>query len=46
VDLPPWEGTAADGTKLEEGLYLMKLAVRSLLDGTKNERITKVILLN
>jgi hypothetical protein len=46
VDLPPWDGTAADGTKLEEGLYLMKLAVRSLLDGTKNERITKVILLN
>ena len=46
VDLPPWDGTASDGTKLGEGLYLMKLAVRSLLDGTKNERIAKVILLN
>ncbi len=46
VDLPPWDGTSPDGTKLAEGLYLMKLSVRSLLDGTKNERITKVILLN
>ena len=46
VDLPPWDGTSADGTKLADGLYMMKLAVRSLLDGTKNERITKVILLN
>ncbi len=46
VDLPSWDGTSADGTKLAEGLYLMKLSVRSLLDGTKNERIAKIILLN
>lgn len=46
VDLPSWDGTTPDGTKLPEGLYLMKLTVRSLLDGTKNERIAKVILLN
>jgi hypothetical protein len=46
VDLPPWDGTSADGNKLAEGLYLMKLTLRSLLDGTKNERIAKVILLN
>lgn len=46
VDLPPWDGTSADGNKLSEGLYLMKLTLRSLLDGTKNERIAKVILLN
>lgn len=46
VDLPPWDGTSADGNKLAEGLYLMKLSVRSLLDGTKNERVAKVILLN
>lgn len=46
VDLPPWDGTSVDGNKLAEGLYLMKLSVRSLLDGTKNERIAKVILLN
>lgn len=46
VDLPPWDGTSTDGNKLSEGLYLMKLTLRSLLDGTKNERIAKVILLN
>lgn len=46
VDLPPWDGTSADGNKLTGGLYLMKLSVRSMLDGTKNERIAKVILLN
>ncbi len=46
VDLPAWDGTTADGNKLPGGLYLMKLSVRSLLDGTKNERIAKVILLN
>lgn len=46
VDLPPWDGTSADGNKLSEGLYLMKLSLRSLLDGTKNERLAKVILVN
>lgn len=46
VDLPPWDGTSPDGNKLAEGLYLMKLTLRSLLDGTKNERIAKFILLN
>lgn len=46
VDLPVWDGTSADGNKLGRGLYVMKLAVRSMLDGTKNERIAKVILLN
>lgn len=46
VDLPSWDGTTPDGNKLAGGLYLMKLTVRSLLDGTKNERIAKVILVN
>jgi hypothetical protein len=46
VDLPPWDGATVDGNKLPGGLYLMKLSVRSLLDGSKNERIAKVILLN
>jgi hypothetical protein len=46
VDLPPWDGTSPDGNKLAGGLYLMKLSLRSLLDGTKNERIAKVILVN
>jgi hypothetical protein len=46
VDLPVWDGTTPDGNKLAGGLYLMKLTLRSLLDGTKNERIAKVILVN
>lgn len=46
VDLPPWDGATVDGNKLPGGLYLMKLSIRSLLDGSKNERIAKVILLN
>jgi hypothetical protein len=46
VDLPSWDGTSTDGTKFGAGLYLMKLSVRSLLDGSKNEKITKVIISN
>ncbi len=46
VDLPPWDGTTGAGTKLSAGLYLSKLSVRSLLDGSKNEKITKVIISN
>ena len=46
VDLPTWDGSSFDGIKLSDGLYLMKLSVRSLLDGTKNEKIAKVIILN
>jgi hypothetical protein len=32
--------------KLPPGLYLARLVVRSLADGSKNERVTKLILLN
>ncbi len=46
VDLPGWDGTSADGTKFGAGLYLLKLSVRSVLDGSKNEKITKVIISN
>jgi hypothetical protein len=46
VDLPAWDTTTPDGTKLAGGLYLLKLSVRSLLDGSKNEKITKVIISN
>ena len=46
VDLPPWEVTTTGGTKLGVGLYVCKLSVRSLLDGSKNEKITKVIIVN
>jgi len=46
VTLPDWEGTNTAGTKLGNGVYLLRVAVRSLLDGSKNEQISKLIILN
>lgn len=46
VTLPEWNGTNAAGTKLSNGIYLLRVAVRSLLDGSKNEQISKLIILN
>ena len=34
------------GKKLPGGLYLARLAVRSLTNGSKNERVTKLIVVN
>jgi hypothetical protein len=46
VTLSEWDGKATDGSKLARGVYVGKLSVRSLLDGSKNEQITKLIILN
>lgn len=46
VELAEWAGDSSDGIKLKQGLYLARLSVRSLSDGSKNERFTKLILLN
>ena len=46
VNLPEWDATSASGTKLSAGLYLVKLSLRSLLDGSKSEKITKFIISN
>ncbi|MBY0433512.1 MAG: type IX secretion system sortase PorU [Cyclobacteriaceae bacterium] len=46
VDLPEWDATNGSGTKLSPGLYLLKLSLRSLVDGSKNEKITKIIITN
>lgn len=46
VTLPEWDGTNTAGTKLGNGVYLLRLVVRSLLDGSKNEQISKLIILN
>jgi hypothetical protein len=46
VRLTEWDGTRINGTKLDPGLYIMKVLVRSLQDGSKNEQITKLIILN
>lgn len=45
VTLTEWNGVA-NGIKLTNGIYFMKLSVRSLADGAKNERLTKLIVLN
>ena len=46
VTLPEWNGTNTAGTKLGNGIYVLRLAVRSLVDGSKNEQISKLIILN
>ncbi len=46
VNLSEWDGRAADGAKLSRGIYMGKLSVRSLLDGSKNEQFAKLIILN
>lgn len=45
VDLGKWDG-AVNGTKKGPGIYIAKLFVRSLADGSQNERVTKLIILN
>ena len=46
VSLTEWDGTDSSGTKLTSGIYLIKVLVRSLVDGSKNEQFTKLIILN
>ena len=46
VTLDEWDGADTAGNKLVNGIYLGKLSVRSLLDGSKNEQITKLIIFN
>ena len=46
VSLTEWDGTDSSGTKLTNGIYLIKVLVRSLVDGSKNEQFTKLIILN
>jgi hypothetical protein len=46
VTLAEWDGATANGNKLSNGIYLGKLSVRSLLDGSKNAQITKLIIVN
>ncbi len=46
VTLDSWNGKDTQGNKLGTGVYLAKLSVRSLLDGSKNDQFTKLIILN
>lgn len=46
VTLPEWEIDNAEGRKPGPGLYIARLFVRSLLDGSNNEKNAKFILTN
>lgn len=41
-----WDGTMENGAKLPTGLYILKLTVRSQLDGSKSEVFGKLVLTN
>ncbi len=45
VDLGKWDGLV-NQTKTGPGIYIARLFVRSLADGSQNERVTKLIVLN
>jgi hypothetical protein len=46
VILTEWNGNGPAGNKLSSGVYVARLSVRSLLDGSKNEKSTRLIILN
>lgn len=46
VDFPELDSELEFGKKLPSGLYLARLAIRSLTNGSKYERVTKLIVVN
>lgn len=46
LELFEWDGTNTFGQKLQGGIYLFKVSVRSMADGVKNQRYEKLILIN
>ena len=46
VNFPEFDTEREIGKKLAPGLYLARLAVRSLTNGSKNEQVTKLIVVN
>lgn len=46
VELPEFELQSDTGKILSPGLYFVRLFIRSLSNGSKNERVTKLIVLN
>jgi hypothetical protein len=46
VELMKFDGLTDLGKKLQPGLYLARVAVRSITNGSKNERLTKLIVVN
>lgn len=46
VELYSWDGTNSFGKKLNRGIYIFKISVRSMTDGAKNQKYQKVIFIN
>jgi hypothetical protein len=46
VDLGKWDGRNEQGIKIGPGIYVARLFVRSLADGSQSERSLKLIILN
>ena len=46
VILFDWSGLSPGGTKMGNGMYLVKVVIRSVLDGAKNDKIARLILTN
>jgi len=41
-----WDGRGGSGKKLESGIYIYRVNVRSLVDGAKNEDFKKLVIIN
>ncbi len=46
VALFSWDGFGTRGIKMGNGIYLVKLVIRSVSDGAKNDKIARLILTN
>jgi hypothetical protein len=46
IDFFEWDGSTITGQKLNPGIYLYHLVIRSLRDGVKNQEYKKLILIN
>jgi hypothetical protein len=46
TEIMEWDGTDHIGSKVSPGVYILRLSVRSLVDGSKNEAFGKLILSN
>jgi len=46
VVLGPWKGASVEGINYSPGIYVARLSVRSLADGSQSDQTTKLIILN
>ena len=41
-----WDGKEQNGSKLRSGVYIFRLSIRSLIDGSKKQANQKLVLIN